>query len=68
MSTSTNEYILFYSKNCSYCTDLLNKLYKNNDVLKQIVLINVNNDQLQIPSFVKSVPSLILMKMVLNIY
>ena len=55
----SNEYILFFSKNCSYCTELLNKLYKNDDVLKQIVLININNKELKIPVFVKSVPSLI---------
>jgi len=55
----SSEYILFFSKNCSFCTELLNKLYKNNEILKQIVLININNKQLKIPSFVKSVPSLI---------
>lgn len=56
---SNSEYILFFSKNCTFCTDLLNKLYKNDDLLKQIVLININNIQLKIPSFIKNVPSLI---------
>ena len=53
------EYILF-SKNCSYCIDLLNKLYKNNDLYNEMKLININNDQLNIPKFIKSVPSLII--------
>lgn len=54
------EYILFFSKNCSYCIDLLNKLYKNNDLYNEMKLININNEQLNIPKFIKSVPSLII--------
>ena len=55
-----SEYVLFFSKNYSYCVDLLNKLYKNNDIYNQLALININNSELQIPNFIKSVPSLII--------
>tara|TARA_B110000037_G_C17112416_1_gene502443 strand:+ start:1595 stop:2125 length:531 start_codon:yes stop_codon:yes gene_type:complete len=54
-----SEQILFYSKNCSFCTELLNKLYKNKEILEKIILININNHQLQIPRYIKSVPSLL---------
>ena len=54
------DYILFFSKNCSYCIDLLNKLYKNNEIYNELKLININNPQLNIPKFIKSVPSLII--------
>ena len=53
------EYLLFYSKNCIYCTDLMNKLYKNQNLYKKFILINVNNKNIKIPPFVKSVPSIL---------
>ena len=56
----SNEYLLFYSKKCIYSTDLINKLYKNQDLYRKFILINVNNKKFKIPSFVKSVPSMLI--------
>ncbi len=53
------EYLLFYSKNCIYSTDFVNKLYKNQNLYKKFILINVNNKNIKIPNFVKSVPTIL---------
>lgn len=55
-----NEYLLFYSKNCIYSTDFINKLFKNQDLYKKFILINVNNKSIKIPNFVKSVPTILI--------
>ena len=55
-----DEYLLFYSKNCIYSTDFVNKLYKNQNLYKKFILINVNNKNIKIPKFVKSVPSILI--------
>jgi len=55
-----DEYLLFYSKNCIYSTDFINKLFKNQNLYKKFVLINVNNKDIKIPQFIKSVPSILI--------
>ena len=54
-----DEYLLFYSKNCIYSTDFVNKLYKNQNLYKKFILIKINNKNIKIPGFIKSVPSIL---------
>jgi len=54
-----SEYVLFYSKDCVHCNEFMNELYKNQDMYRLFHFINVNEKGLKLPSYVKSVPTLI---------
>jgi hypothetical protein len=51
--------ILFYSNNCSFCKSFLAELYKSpiNDIIRKIC---VDKDNIKIPQFITSVPTLII--------
>ncbi len=57
---SNNEYLLFYSNKCLHCKELLNLLYKDVELNQKFTKINVDNNNIKIPPYIKSVPSAII--------
>jgi hypothetical protein len=55
-----SEYVLFYSKDCVHCKEFMNELYKNQDLYKLFHLINVLEENIKLPRYVQSVPTLII--------
>lgn len=55
-----NDYILFYSNKCLHSKELLNILYKDPDLNQKFVKINIDNGNVKIPPYVKSVPTAII--------
>ena len=55
-----NQYILFYSDKCKYCTDLIQILYKNQELYEKIIKIDINKKNINIPQYIKSVPSMLI--------
>ena len=58
--TDNNEYILFYSNKCLHSKELLNLLYKDPQLNQKFTKINIDNNNVKIPPYVKSVPSAII--------
>ena len=55
-----NDYILFYSNKCLHCKELLNLLSKDVQINQKFTKINVDNPNIKIPPYVKSVPTAII--------
>lgn len=53
--------ILFFSNHCNYSIETLSKL-KKNELLKNIIQVCIDNNDIQIPSFIQVVPTLYLTK------
>ncbi len=58
MATKQN-YIVFYSNQCCYSKEFLSKLYKNVDMYRKFVKVNIDSYQGKIPPYVKNVPTII---------
>lgn len=57
---SNNDYILFYSNKCLHSKELLGLLYKDVTLNEKFTKINIDNPNIKIPPYVKSVPSAII--------
>jgi len=57
---SESEYILFYSNKCLHCKELLTLLYKDVELNQKFTKINIDNNGIKIPPYVKAVPSAII--------
>lgn len=55
-----NEYILFYSNRCLHSKELLTLLYKDVEINQKFTKINIDNSNIKIPPYVKSVPTAII--------
>jgi hypothetical protein len=55
-----NDYILFYSNKCLHSKELLNLLYKDPQLNQKFTKINIDNTNVKIPPYVKSVPTAII--------
>ena len=53
-------YILFYSNKCLHSKELLNLLYKDVELNQKFTKINIDNQNIKIPPYVKSVPTAII--------
>ena len=51
--------ILFFSNYCEYSKEVLSKL-KKNELLKNVIQVCIDNNDIQIPSFIQVVPTLYL--------
>jgi len=58
--SNKDDYILFYSNKCLHSKELLNLLYKDPDLNQKFVKINIDNANVKIPPYIKSVPSCII--------
>mgnify|MGYP001477811134 CR=1 FL=1 len=56
----SEEYILFYSEQCRYSTEFLQKLYKNQEIYKKVIKVDVNDKGISIPKYVTAVPAMII--------
>jgi hypothetical protein len=56
----SNDYVLFYSDKCLHSKELINLLYKDQDLFKKFVKINIDVAKVNIPPYIKSVPSAII--------
>jgi hypothetical protein len=57
---SDSDYILFYSSKCLHCKELLNLLVKDVQMNQKFNKISVDNPNIKIPPYVKSVPTAII--------
>ena len=55
----SNDYILFYSNRCLHSKELLNLLYKDVELNQKFIKINIDNPNVKLPPYVKSVPTAI---------
>jgi len=55
----TQNFIIFYSKQCQYSNEFLTELYKNIDLYRKFHKIDVNNTRVRIPANIREVPSII---------
>ena len=55
-----SDYILFYSNKCLHCKELLNLLYKDVQLNQKFTKVNIDNNNIKIPPYVKSVPTAII--------
>jgi hypothetical protein len=56
----SDDYILFYSNKCLHSKELLNLLSKDPTLNQKIIKINIDNGNVKIPPYIKSVPSAII--------
>jgi hypothetical protein len=56
---SQNDHILFYSNKCLHSKELLNLLLKDVELNKKFTKVNIDNQNIKIPPYVKSVPTAI---------
>ena len=54
-----NNHVLFYSNKCLHCKEFLTMLHKDENLNKTVTKVNVDNPNIKLPPYVKSVPSLI---------
>lgn len=52
--------VLFYSNKCEHSKEFLILLHKDNSLNEQTTKVNVDNSNIKIPPYIKSVPSLII--------
>jgi hypothetical protein len=52
--------LLFYSNKCLHSKELLNLLYKYTELNQKITKINIDNPNIKLPPYVKSVPTAII--------
>jgi hypothetical protein len=57
---SDGDYILFYSNKCLHSKELLNLLHKDVQLNQKFTKINIDNPNIKIPPYIKSVPSAII--------
>ena len=57
---SNSDYILFYSNKCLHSKELLNLLHKDVELNQKFTKINIDNANIKIPPYVKSVPTAII--------
>ena len=57
---SDGDYILFYSNRCLHSKELLNLLYKDVELNQKFTKINIDNPNIKIPPYIKSVPTAII--------
>ena len=57
----TQKDIVFFSTLCSYSNEIIN-LIKDNNLDKELMLINIDDDQISLPDFIKVVPTVYLIK------
>ena len=57
---SNGDYILFYSNKCLHCKELLTLLSKDVVINQKFTKVNIDNSNIKIPPYVKSVPSAII--------
>jgi len=57
---SNSDYILFYSNKCLHSKELLNLLYKDVELNQKFTKINIDNSNIKLPPYVKSVPTAII--------
>lgn len=57
---NNNNLVLFYSNKCMHSKEFLNLLYKDNSLNNQTTKVNVDNPNIKLPPYIKSVPSLII--------
>lgn len=57
---SQNDHILFYSNKCLHSKELLNLLLKDVELNKKFTKVNIDNQNIKIPPYIKSVPSAII--------
>lgn len=55
----SNDYILFYSNRCLHSKELLNLLHKDTELNQKFIKINIDNPNVKLPPYVKSVPTAI---------
>lgn len=55
-----SEYVLFYSNKCLHSKELINLLYKDQDLFSKFVKVNIDVSKVKIPPYIKSVPSAII--------
>ena len=53
-------YILFHSSKCLHSKEFLQLLYKDNELNQKVTKINVDNQNIKLPGYVKAVPTLII--------
>ena len=56
----SDDYVLFYSNKCLHSKELLNLLYKDVDLNQKFTKINIDNPNIKIPPYLKSVPTAII--------
>ena len=56
----SSEYVLFYSDKCMHSKELINLLYKDQELFTKFVKINIDVAKIKIPPYVKSVPTAII--------
>ena len=56
---STQDYLFFYSDKCIHCKEFLQLLLRDQQLYKKFIKINIENDNIKIPSHITSVPSII---------
>ncbi len=57
---SNQKYIIFYSNQCRYSKEFLTELYKNVDMYRKFVKVNIDTYNGKLPAYVKSVPTIII--------
>jgi hypothetical protein len=57
---SKQNLVLFYSNKCIHSKEFLNLLYKDAELNNQTTKVNVDNPNIKLPPYIKSVPSLII--------
>lgn len=57
---SNSDYILFYSNKCLHSKELLNLLHRDVELNQKFTKINIDNANIKIPPYVKSVPTAII--------
>lgn len=59
MNNNKQNYLLFYSKQCKDCSDFLTDLYKNVELFKKFIRVDVCDARIKIPAYVQAVPTII---------
>ena len=52
--------ILFYSDKCNFCNELIQIIYKNQDLYQSIIKVDILEKNINIPPYIKSVPTMLL--------
>jgi len=61
MSKNIQNFILFYSsKQSEPCNEFIRELYKNIDLYKKFIKVDVMSTSVKIPSYIKEVPSIVI--------
>jgi len=57
---SQSDFVLFYSNKCLHSKEFLTLLMKDPELNKKFIKVNIDNKNIKIPPYVKSVPSAII--------